>query len=168
MRRSMWLMWVNWLVILLKLLLMNLVFTYHSLIKFDLLLPLLLVRIYWRLLVSVIVYLDTWALTQKWWLMKWRLGLDHKPELLHVSSFRWELFRIILEESIILHYPLFDLVDCFGRLTLVNLELFDTSLFQSCNEFLAVFCYFTWEISPLNLRVKKSLLRKLFLFLESN
>jgi hypothetical protein len=94
--------------------------------------------------------------------------LEYKAKLLHVRPFCRKFFGIILEEGIILHNPLLDLIDNFGLLTLENLNLIDASLFQGTNKLLAVPSYLSREVSPFDLGIEECLLRKLFLFLESN
>lgn len=104
----------------------------------------------------------------EWLLLLLLLLLEDKAKLLHVCPLRREFFGIILEESIILHDPLLDLIDDFGLLTLEHLDLIDASLFQGADQLLAVPGNLSREIRPLNLGVEECLLRELFLFLESN
>ena len=104
----------------------------------------------------------------EWLLLLLLLLLEDKAKLLHVCPLRREFFGIILEESIVLHDPLLDLIDDFGLLTLEHLDLIDASLFQGNYQLLAVPGNLSREIRPLNLGVEECLLRELFLFLESN
>ena len=102
------------------------------------------------------------------WLLLLLLLLEDKAKLLHVCPFRRKFFGIVLEEGIVLHNPLLDLIDTFGLLTLEHLNLIDATLFQGTDQLLAVPRYLSREVGPFDLGVKECLLRKLFLFLESN
>lgn len=102
------------------------------------------------------------------WLLLLLLLLEDKAKLLHVCPFSRKLFGIILEEGIVLQNPLLDLIDTFGLLTLEHLNLIDATLFQCTDQFLAVPCYLSREVGPFDLGIEECLLRKLFLFLESN
>ena len=102
------------------------------------------------------------------WLLLLLLLLEDKAKLLHVCPFRRKFFGIVLEEGIVLHNPLLDLIDELGLLTLENLNLIDASLFQCTDQLLAVPSYLSREVGPFDLGIEECLLRKLFLFLESN
>ena len=156
-----------WMLISMLLLhLMMLLVLNHSLIMLDLL-TIFFILDYRRWLLALIMNLNTGSLTQKWLLLE-RLLLIHKPKLLHVSPLRWELFGVVLKESIIFHYPLSDLLDCLRRLSLIDLELLDPSSIKRGYQFLTVSGDLSREIGPLNLWFKECLFCELLFLLESN
>ena len=89
-----------------------------------------------------------------------------EPELSHIGALSGKLSRIILQECIILHYALLDLIQRPRRMLGMSLVRSDLAGFQDGYELLAVSSDLSREVGPLDLRVKECLLRILLLFLE--